>query len=233
MVDDRVDDQPAFILHRRDYGNSSLILELLTADHGRVGLLAKGARKRRAVGDFQPGNRLSVGWRGRGELKTLCAIESRRLPIPPDCYLPLFYVNELLMALTPRFEPVAGLFARYQGLLLSLDGEGVQAALRGFEMDLMTGLGLMPSLDRDLQGETLESAAPYRLRPDAGLQRVAERDGVSASGELWLGLAARRFGDPAVLRLAQRALRQIIDSNLGGRPLQSRALYQQMTRNKR
>ncbi len=229
----RVDDQPAFILHRRDYSNSSLILELLTADHGRVGVLAKGARRRKDVGSFQPGCRLSVGWRGQGELKTLSAIESRHIPLPPDCYLPLFYVNELLIALTVRFDPLPGLFAHYQHLLLSFGRDDLQTALRGFEIELLEVLGLMPVLDRDRAGAELAPQADYVLDPAGGLSRCAEPRPDSAPGRLWCSLAARHFEVPEVRDLARRALRQIIDSNLAGRELQSRSLFLQLTRRDR
>jgi DNA repair protein RecO (recombination protein O) len=229
----RVDDQPAFILHRRDYGNASLILELLTDDFGRVGVLAKGARKRRDVGSFQPGSRLAVGWRGHGELKTLSAIESRRIDIPADRYLPLLYVNELLLALTRRFDPLPGLFPRYQYLLLSLASADLEPALRDFEMSLLSALGLMPAFERCVEGNPLEPEAHYRLLPQSGLQASAEGDPSAERGAVWLAIAGRQFDDAAVCRAAGRALRQIIDSNLAGRELQSRKLYLQMTRNPR
>ncbi len=230
LPEHRVDDQPAFILHRRDYSNSSLILELLTADFGRVGLVAKGARKRRDVGSFQPGYRLAVGWRGHGELKTLSAIDSRRIDVPADCYLPLLYINELLLALTRRFDPLPGLFERYQYLLLSFGREDLETALRRFEIELLGALGLMPALDRTIDGEALQPRASYRLDPAAGLLAVADSAPGAETGALWNGIAALRFDDAAVRDAARRALRQIIDSNLAGRELQSRKLYLQMTR---
>ncbi len=225
-----VDDQPAFILHRRDYRESSLLLELITADHGRVPALARGARKRRDVGSFQPGCRLSVGWRGRGELKTLAGIESRRIEIPADCQLPLLYVNELLIALLPRFEPQPGLFERYQHLLLSFAAGDLQAALRGFEMDLLATLGLMPSLDRQADGSALQPDFHYRLQPQGGLQPCMDNHRGALTGKRWLAIAERDFGSEEPRSDALRVLRKIIDSNLGGRELQSRKLYLQMTR---
>ena len=96
LVQIRITDQPAYLLHRRDWQNSSLILDLMTLDYGRVSLLAKGGKSSRSRGLFQPFSQLMVSWTGRQELKTLTTIDGTTLPVDERLYLPLLYVNELI-----------------------------------------------------------------------------------------------------------------------------------------
>jgi len=128
-MQNRITDQPAFILHRREYQDSSLILELLTLDFGRVSLMARGARKRRDAAHFQSFNRLSVGWSGQSELKTLTQIDSQPLLIPSACYLAVFYLNELLLYLLAKHDEQGALFKRYQMVLLEFGQLDVGQAL--------------------------------------------------------------------------------------------------------
>ena len=55
MATQRVTEEPAFVLHRYDWSETSLILEVLTRHHGRVALVAKGAK--RPSSSFGPANR--------------------------------------------------------------------------------------------------------------------------------------------------------------------------------
>ncbi|MBI3574264.1 MAG: recombination protein O N-terminal domain-containing protein, partial [Gammaproteobacteria bacterium] len=64
----RIQQQPGFVLHQSPYSETSLVLEVFTPEHGRVGVLAKGARRpgnssRAFLKPFQP---LLLGWSGRG-----------------------------------------------------------------------------------------------------------------------------------------------------------------------
>ena len=91
----RVTDQPAFILHRRDWQNSSLILDILTLDYGRLSLLAKGGKRSKSQALLQPFYQLVVSWSGRSDLKTLTSIDGNLIPVGESRYLPMLYVNEL------------------------------------------------------------------------------------------------------------------------------------------
>ena len=228
-MDNRVNDQPAFILHRREYQDASLILELFTRDFGRVSVLAKGARKGRNAAHFQIGNRLAVGWSGRSELKTLIQIDSRPLAIAQDCYIALFYLNELLLYLLPRHDPHPRLFDHYQQLLLELEASQLEPLLRNFEMDLLEQLGVLA--DFSTLGETGEPLAAdrfYRFDVNAGLSAAAGDETGVYPGAALLALQQRRFDQPQVLKLAKALLRKIIDYNLQGRTLQSRQFYHQL-----
>src|SRR5881394_1835536 len=136
---DRRDDQPAFVLHAHPYRETSLIVEALTADYGRVALVARGAKRPRSelrgiLQAFQP---LTVSWAGAGEIKTLIRAEWRGgLPlVTGSALLCGFYLNELLLKLLPREDPHPRLFASYATALADLAAGGEQApVLRRFEL---------------------------------------------------------------------------------------------------
>lgn len=229
----RINDQPAFVLHRRDYHESSLILEIFSEDFGRLSVLAKSARKRRDAAHFQICNRLLLGWSGQSELKTLTQIEGQDLAIAAD-YLPsVFYINELLLYLLPKHDEQPDLFGKYQMLLLSLAHTGsstecLQSRLRNFEIELLSALGVMPDLSCDYQTQQgLDDHCYYRL--DAQQGPLLSQDQENAYlGEVLSAIHHRRFESAAVLRAAKHLMRKIIDYNLQGRTLQSRHFYQQM-----
>jgi DNA repair protein RecO (recombination protein O) len=229
-MDGRVSDQPAFVLHRRAYQESSLILDLLTRDHGRISLLARGARKRRNVADFEIGSVSRVGWSGRGELKNLTQIDSHPLDIPASHTLGVFYLNELLLYLLPGRDPHPEIFDLYQDTLLQMACTRLEPLLRIFEFEFLRSLGLLPdlSVEADL-GKPVESGGYYRLLPQSGVFRADPALPDDFSGEALQAISAQRFDHPGQLLQAKRLMRTIIDFNLQGRELQSRKLYQQMT----
>jgi DNA repair protein RecO (recombination protein O) len=233
-MDLHVNDQAAFLLHRREYQNSSLILELFTRDFGRMSLIARGARKRRDVSHFQIANRLQLGWTGRSELKLLTHIESRSLQVTESCLIAVFYLNELLIYLLPKQDAYADLFELYQSTLLQLDKESLEPLLRNFEFKLLTSLGLMPSLDiESAGGQPVEESVNYQINPSNGLCRAHEHDKNTFTAEQLFAIQRGDFSALSTLQAAKRLMRTIIDFNLQGRALQSRLIYQQMFHSKK
>ncbi len=233
-MDLHVNDQAAFLLHRREYQNSSLILELFTRDFGRMSLIARGARKRRDVSHFQIANRLQLGWTGRSELKLLTHIESRSLQVTESCLIAVFYLNELLIYLLPKQDAYADLFELYQSTLLQLDKESLEPLLRNFEFKLLTSLGLMPALDiESAGGQPVEESLHYQINPSNGLCRAHEHDKNTFTAEQLFAIQCGDFSALSTLQAAKRLMRTIIDFNLQGRALQSRLIYQQMFHSKK
>ncbi len=233
-MDMHVNDQAAFLLHRREYQNSSLILELFTRDYGRMSLLARGARKRRDVSHFQIANRLQLGWSGRSDLKLLTTIESRSLEVTDSCLIAVFYLNELLMYLLPKQDPYTELFELYQLTLLQLDAASLEPLLRNFEFNLLTSLGLMPELNiASPAGQPIVENSRYQIDPSAGLFSADEHDNNAFSAEQLIAIRACDFSSTSTRQAAKRLMRTIIDFNLQGRALQSRQFYQQMINSKK
>jgi DNA repair protein RecO (recombination protein O) len=234
MTRDRL--HPAYILHRRDYGDTSLLLEVLTAPQGRLPLIAKGARRVRKGASatsaaLQPFVPLLIAWTGRGEVKTLTRSEPAgpALSLRGDALYCGFYVNELLDRLLCRSEPEPILFAAYQQTLGALsEGAGPDMALRRFELTLLGQIGYRPPLARDaVTGEPVLHGRRYRIDPERGPVSVAE-DSVGAgtvSGATLLALESGEDLPRGQLREARDLLRRLLAPHLGTRPLMSRALF--------
>lgn len=225
--------EPAFVLHRRPYQNTSLLLEVLTQEHGRLGLLARGVRtaRSRLKGLLQPFVPLLLSWSGKGELPTVGTAEETGLPIPlpPTRLLSGLYVNELLVRLLPRQVPHPGLFQPYREVLEALAaGTDEACALRIFEKRLLAELGYGLLLDAEVSsGAPIVSEGAYRYVLDQG-PIAAERTGagVVISGKSLLALRHEAFEaqDPAVLREVKRLTRMAIDAHLQGRRLKVREI---------
>ncbi|MDX1569466.1 MAG: DNA repair protein RecO [Xanthomonadales bacterium] len=224
----RVSDEPGFLLHRRDYRESSLLLELFTLNHGRVGVVARGARRSRQgrSGLLQPFQPLLLGWAGRGELGTLTEVDrGPGVAGLVGSHLPYgFYLNELLMRLLPRDDPHPQLFHHYREALQSLAGE--DATLRRFEVVLLQELGYGLELTCDGQtGQPLDPDGHYRYELEKGPCAVADAADSPwvVSGATLLALAKGeipRDGHGESRRLMSR----IMAHYLGDRPIRSREL---------
>src|SRR5687768_10599694 len=170
----RVLDQPAYVLHARPWRESSLIVDTLTRDHGRVSLVARGVsgpRRHAQRAALQPLQSVRMDYLPRGELARLLSVEAvdAAPALAGDALLAAFYVNELLLRLCPRHEPQPQLHALYGPLRQALAGPGPLAwTLRRFERDLLDALGVGLAWDRDEAGVPLDPEADYRLDPEHG-----------------------------------------------------------------
>jgi DNA repair protein RecO (recombination protein O) len=195
----RISDEPAFVLHRYDWSESSLILEVFTRHHGRVALVAKGAKRpssnfRPVLLPLQP---LHVAFGGEAEIRTLKGAEWVGGQVMPtgDALLSGYYLNELLLRLLARDDAHPQLFDAYAtavSVLASEHGEALEPALRAFELLLLREIGLLPALDtQTLTLEPLDVDARYSLVGEAGLIAVDEEDErPSLAGAQWLALQA-------------------------------------------
>jgi DNA repair protein RecO (recombination protein O) len=228
------------VLHHRDWSETSLTLDVFTPAHGRLGLLAKGARRASSPwrGLLEPFRPLVIGWSGRGELPILIQAEADGKSLAthgPALYCG-FYLNELLLRLLHRFDPHERLFALYRDALTALArGESPDTILRLFEKRLLDDLGYGPVLDRDvIAGEPIEAAAVYDYRLDRGPVRLTHPDintrieGVRIRGASLLALAAEQLEEAEARREAKRLMRALLDQQLGGRPLHTREFYRRV-----
>ena len=222
----------ALVLHRRDYSNTSLLVELFAEGLGRFPAIAKGARRGRTPTSalLQPFQPLWIGVVGRGEVLTLTRTEAAGRPfILAGPALPCgFYLNEVLMRLLGRHDPQDALFAFYHAALTQLaDGDQVESTLRRFELRLLDALGYAPSLDQTADdGGSVEPDRHYLVEPGRGTRPATDAE----SGERNRGatLLALVRGDPLgahQLREARGLLRRLLQPHLGPKPLKSRELF--------
>ena len=230
----RIAGEPAFILHSRPWRESSLLIEALTAAHGRIGLLGRGVqgpKKQVLRAALQPLQYVRIDAVQRGELAQLRAAEA--LDAAPglagEATLAAFYVNELVLRLAPRGDPQPELFDAYALMRERLRGRGTLAwTLRRFERDLLDALGVGFDFASDGDGEAIDPAARYRIDPEHGPRRLLSDRGHgdrsdAATGRALLLLAEAGDTPPGGDDLAglRRTLRRVLAHHLGGRPLKS------------
>ena len=226
----RIQLTPGYILHHRPYRDTSRILEVISRDHGRVALFARGVRgpKAKLASILQPFQLLLLSWSGRGEAAQLTGAESALAapPLPSSCLMAAFYLNELLMKLTPRHDPLPVLFDTYQETVESLrHGAPLEPQLRVFEKRLLEALGYGLDLGAEAQtGKRIEATEYYHFRPEQGLvATVADASGALAGHSL-IGLANERFTGARELDDAKRLLQAALAQCLEGRPLATRSV---------
>ena len=228
--------EPSFVLHRRAYRNSSALLELLTLNHGRVGLVARGAlgAKSPRAGQLQPFRPLLCTWTGRGELGTLITVEDDG-PVPGpatgQALIAGFYINELCMLLLHRAAPASRVFQAYHCCVKQLTvGAEFEQPLRRFEWAMLQELGVAVSLDIDVDGAPIKPDASYILVAEHGFKQAHGRVGTAfVTGHSLLRFKAGD-ADLATVRELRWVTRECIDALLDGRPLRSRELAQRRTR---
>ena len=217
----------AYVLHTRRYRDSSLIVELLTREQGRVACVAQGALKaRRGDARPQPFVPLRISLRGRGEMQTLATAEAAGPPgvLSGRRLFCGIYLNELLTYLTVRNDPCEGIFDDYEKALGQLQsGREEEPVLRRFEVRLLRHLGHGLVLDIDDRGQPLDADTRYTYMFDAGVVARDTADGVH--GSTLSALDSGEFRDPETLREARRFMRRVINHYLEGRPLRSRELF--------
>ncbi len=228
-----------YVLHRRRYRETSLIIEFLTREQGRVAAVARGALRRRSTlaAVLQPLVPLDIETRGRSELLTLTRAEpaGSAPAITGERLYAVFYVNELVMRLTVAHDPVPEVFARYRGVLAELAGDAaLEPALRAFERDLLAAIGLGLSLEHDSDaGAPIDASREYVYVVDQGACVAAGAGaGVRVSGATLDALAGRRDWSAPGLAEAKRLMRFVLNHHLDGRPLASRELFQAGTARK-
>lgn len=234
MKRDRVQDQPAFLLHAVPYGESSLVLELLTRDHGRVAALAKGAKRPRSslravLLQFQP---LRVGYSGRGELRTLTVAEwTGGLDAPRgDALLCAFYMNELILKLLAREDAHPRLFDAYLEALEAMTGDApLDDTLRRFEWRLLRETGYAPDLLRDDTERAVLPQAHYQWVPEGGFVACDPAQDAVA-GEVLLAIASHEYLSENSRQQAKALTRRILNHCLGGQVLNTRRILRDLQR---
>ncbi len=241
----RVAQQPAWVLHTYPWRETSLIVEIFARDHGRVALVAKGARRphsqlRGVLMAFQP---LWMDWSGGGEVKTLVRAEWQggQPLLTGRALLCGYYLNELLVRLTAREDPHPRLFSAYADAVRALGrGEPESPILRRFELVLLQELGYEAGLAHEGDGgDVVRPEGRYLYIIERGPTRLEtlEEEGVDAaalgdqpvlSGQTLLDMAADDFSRAETLAQSKQLLRMLINHTLGGQPLQSRRVLKEL-----
>ena len=221
-----------FLLHRRPYRETSVLAEIFTLNHGRIGVVARGARRsrsafRQSLQAFRP---LLFSWQGRGELMTLTAAETAHpiMGLSGDYAISGFYANEILLRLLPRNDPHPSLFTTYETLLTALRNQwDMELSLRRFEKQLLDALGYGLVLNHDFEERPIVSEWRYLYAIETGPVVLKEGDratDTTVTGATLLGLSSGHLKGEA-LQESKRLMRRVLAYYIGDKPLVSRELF--------
>jgi DNA repair protein RecO (recombination protein O) len=226
--------QPAYVLHTRNYRETSLIVDLFTPDYGRISAVAKGARRPKSQlrGVLQPFRHLLISWSGKQTLKTLHSAEDqhRSSRLQGAALYSGLYLNELLVRLLRAEDHHDQLFVAYERVLAGIvAGQDIEPLLREFEQYLLTDLGYgLPFPDElGYSGQTdpvyyYDIDGHFNLLLDTPSSQQLAR---SFSGKDLQAIASSDYREKGVLRSAKRLMRLALAPLLGDRPLYSRTLF--------
>jgi DNA repair protein RecO (recombination protein O) len=229
--------EPAYVLHSYPFKETSLVVEVFARNHGRLPLVAKGARRPKSAlrGLLMPFQPLLLWWSGRSELRLLHKAEwqvghAQLHGLPLIC---AFYLNELLLKLLARDDAHEGLFAGYEAALAALrEGEAQAAVLRRFEKRLLAELGYALLLESDALGATIDAHGLYTYLPERGASPLApaeaERAAVCVRGQTLLDMAHDDYASPQTALESRALMRHILNHHLAGQTLHTRQLLREM-----
>jgi DNA repair protein RecO (recombination protein O) len=239
-----------YVLHSYPYKETSLILQVWTEKHGRLGMVAKGARRPKAASrvvlvPFQP---LTLDWFGRAELRTLKTAEptAPATPLAGEALMSAFYMNELLLKLTTREDPHEALFEAYDEAIGALRGlsrssprapaQALEPILRRFELALLRELGYALELTRESPGGApIAAEREYWYVVERGPMaappgRETPVDAVRLQGSTLVDLEHGRFEDATTIAQAKQLMRLLINHSLHGQELATRAMVRDLQR---
>ncbi len=232
----RIQDEPSFVLHSYPFRETSLIVEVFSRNHGRVPLVARGARRPRSavrglLMGFQP---LALSWFGKHELRTLHSAEWQggQPQLQGTALLCGFYLNELLLNLMARDDPHESLFDYYQQTLQRLAQEQDHAyTLRSFEKRMLQELGYALSLETEAgNGQPVVPERSYRYILERGAvpETADSSQGMPVAGKTLLDMAADDYRDAVTARQSKQLMRMLLDHHLAGKPLHTRELMRDL-----
>jgi DNA repair protein RecO (recombination protein O) len=232
----RITEQPAFVLHSYPYRETSLIIDVFSRDHGRLALVAKGAKRphsalRGVLQTFQP---LAMAWSGKSEMRTLTGAEwvGGMLPLAGDALLCGFYVNELLVKFCAREDPHPQLFHHYVVTLTRLahDEPPVQV-LRSFERVLLRETGYAMALNRTVARKAVLPEGRYVFDPERGVRDATGELAAQwpthwpvVSGQTLLDMEEDDYHRALTVAQSKTLMRFLLNTYLGGTPLATRQI---------
>ncbi len=227
-MSDRIDNEAGYVLHSRPYKETSLLIEAFTRRHGRISLMARGARRAHSslkarLLPFQP---LSFSWFGKGPLHTLHDVEWQGdgRSLAGAGLMCGFYLNELLMRLLPPGDAHEALYDHYVAALNELmQGADIEPVLRRFELALLTELGYAQTLSHRADGAQIEPDRFYGYTLEVGVVEASNSDN-RYSGKTLLDMAAGDYSDPRTLAESKLLMRRLLAHYLGEQPLATRQL---------
>lgn len=225
--------EPAFVIHRRVYRDTSLLIDFFTPNYGLVTAVARGARSAKSsmrgiLHSFIP---LVITCRGQNLLTLFQAeTQGKSAYLRHNRLMAGLYINELLAKLLTRHDPHPQIFNAYQQAILQLvNGDSLEITLRCFEKQLLEGLGYGLQFDKLHDGQSIRPEEFYTYYFEVGFCRI-DKDMASSSSALLLpgyhlqAIQRAIFDCPEVQQSAKQLFRQIIQYLLANHTINTRAL---------
>ena len=235
---ERIELQPAYILHTRPYRDTSLLVDAFTENYGKVSLVARGARGSKKSRNnqrylLQPFMPILLSWQGNHSLKTLIGVEPARpaIPLTGTRLYSALYVNELLTYLLPQDDPIDASYKDYEQVLSLFVDEAcdIELCLRHFEFNLLEALGYGINFHANADtGQAIESSKQYFLIQQHGFVLAEDHPDIRSttfSGQYLLPLQHRDFSSIETRQYAKLISRLSLQHLLGYRKLKSRELF--------
>ncbi|MDO9052811.1 MAG: DNA repair protein RecO [Gallionella sp.] len=232
----RHQDEPAFVLHSHPFRETSLLLDVYSREHGRLAIVARGARRPRSalrgvLMNFQP---LLLSWFGKGEVRTLHSAEWQggQPYLQGTALMCGFYLNELMINLLARDDAHEQLFDYYRATLIRLAHETDHAAtLRCVEKHMLQELGYALQLETEAgSGKPVQADVVYRYAVEHGAvpDDGDARNGLPVMGKTLLAMSADEYSDPVAAQQSKQLMRMMLNHHLGGKILHTRELIKDM-----
>lgn len=219
----------AFILHKRQYRETSLLLELMTEDSTRFSAVYPSAR-RGTKSTVDLCTNYYVSWRGSGSLVTIIKCEPfEQFAIRGKALFAAMYVNELLVKTIRDRDSVEGIYAEYRKVLQNLSDEAtdLHTVLRSFERTLLKGLGFELVFDTQADGRPVVPNQTYQFLNDTGFLPVDANDEKGIKGSALLAIDADDYSARETRQVARELLQGAFQQHFGMKPFQSRELFRQ------
>ena len=230
----RVNLEPAYVLHCREFKESSLLVDLFTKNLGRITLVAKGARRPKSPLKviLTPASLFAVSFSGKTELKSLnaCELLNHYSLSMPVSYNSIVYVNELLIKATEKEDPHKEIFNQYQLLCEGLSGRTnqveVEVLLRSFELILLQELGYGIDLSfESISGNKIKPNDKYIFNPSLGFTKVQTESTQSKGvflGKDILNFSSGDLAEEESRQASKKIMRIALDHHLGNKSLNIR-----------
>ncbi|WP_143869830.1 DNA repair protein RecO [Catenovulum sediminis] len=220
--------QQAVLLHSRPYRENSFICDLLTEEDGRISIFYRKSK------NAEPLTLFNVYWislaGGQNELYFIRQLELKERfdNLTAEVLYSALYINEITCKLLAKVATTQAIFPAYIECLstLSCTPSSLQTALRNYELEVLSELGVIPDFAADVESQqSLRDDQLYYFDHTAGWFRQAKLGAPAVLGKHIKQIALRDFSDPQCLRSTKVLMRWWIEQLVGKNRIKSRDLF--------